>query len=35
MSLCGEVVEDNKVVQKMLISLPKKFEAKVGSIEES
>ncbi|TXG65924.1 hypothetical protein EZV62_007199 [Acer yangbiense] len=35
MRLYGEVVEDYKVVEKMLISLPKKFEAKVAAIEES
>ncbi|TXG59015.1 hypothetical protein EZV62_016844 [Acer yangbiense] len=35
MRLYGETVEDYKVVEKMLISLPKKFEAKVTAIEES
>ncbi|TXG46600.1 hypothetical protein EZV62_027900 [Acer yangbiense] len=35
MRLYGETVEDYKVVEKMLISLPKKFEAKVAAIEES
>ncbi|KAK0579919.1 hypothetical protein LWI29_033466 [Acer saccharum] len=35
MRLYGDVVEDYKVVEKMLISLPKKFEAKVAAIEES
>ncbi|TXG72390.1 hypothetical protein EZV62_000969 [Acer yangbiense] len=35
MRLYGETVEDYKVVEKMLISLPKKFEAKVAAIKES
>ena len=35
MRLYGETVEDFKVVEKMLISLPEKFEAKVAAIEES
>lgn len=35
MRLYGEVVHDCKVVEKMLISLPEKFEAKVAAIEES
>jgi hypothetical protein len=35
MRLYGEVVDDSKVVEKMLISLPDKFEAKVAAIEES
>ncbi|TXG71060.1 hypothetical protein EZV62_005995 [Acer yangbiense] len=35
MRLYGETVEDYKVVEKMLISLPEKFEAKVAPIEES
>ena len=35
MRLYGETVEDYKVVEKMLISLPEKFEAKVAAIEES
>ncbi|XP_020224174.1 uncharacterized protein LOC109806210 [Cajanus cajan] len=35
MRLYGEVVHDHKVVEKMLISLPVKFEAKVAAIEES
>ncbi|TXG46269.1 hypothetical protein EZV62_028232 [Acer yangbiense] len=35
MRLYGETVEDFKVVEKMLISLPEKFEAKVATIEES
>ncbi|TXG48236.1 hypothetical protein EZV62_027530 [Acer yangbiense] len=35
MRLYGETVEDYKVVEKMLINLPKKFEAKVAAIEES
>ncbi|TXG57334.1 hypothetical protein EZV62_018647 [Acer yangbiense] len=35
MRLYGETVEDYKVVEKMLISLPKKFEAKVAAIEDS
>ncbi|TXG57360.1 hypothetical protein EZV62_018673 [Acer yangbiense] len=35
MRLYGEVVEDYNVVEKMLISLPEKFEAKVAAIEES
>ena len=35
MRLYGETVEDYKVVEKMLISLPEKIEAKVAAIEES
>ena len=35
MRLYGEVMEDHKVVKKMLVSLPDKFEAKVTTIEES
>ncbi|TXG72546.1 hypothetical protein EZV62_001125 [Acer yangbiense] len=35
MRLYGETAEDYKVVEKMLISLPEKFEAKVAAIEES
>lgn len=35
MRLYGEVVEDNKVIEKMLVSLPKKFEAKLAAIKES
>ncbi|TXG57779.1 hypothetical protein EZV62_015608 [Acer yangbiense] len=35
MRLYGETVEDYKVVEKMLNSLPEKFEAKVAAIEES
>ncbi|TXG65024.1 hypothetical protein EZV62_012018 [Acer yangbiense] len=35
MRLYGKTVEDYKVVEKMLISLPEKFEAKVAAIEES
>ncbi|TXG68564.1 hypothetical protein EZV62_003499 [Acer yangbiense] len=35
MRLYGETVEDFKVVEKMLISLPEKFEAKIAAIEES
>ncbi|TXG69573.1 hypothetical protein EZV62_004508 [Acer yangbiense] len=35
MRLYGETVEDYKVVENMLISLPEKFEAKVAAIEES
>ncbi|TXG68897.1 hypothetical protein EZV62_003832 [Acer yangbiense] len=35
MRLYGDVVEDYKVVEKMLVSLPDKFEAKVAAIEES
>ncbi|TXG70312.1 hypothetical protein EZV62_005247 [Acer yangbiense] len=35
MRLYGDVVEDYKVVEKMLINLPEKFEAKVAAIEES
>jgi len=34
MRLYGEVVED-KFIEKMLISLPKKFEAKLAAIKES
>ncbi|GAU30051.1 hypothetical protein TSUD_332200 [Trifolium subterraneum] len=35
MRLYGEAVDDSKVVEKMLISLPDKFEVKVAAIEES
>ncbi|TXG70326.1 hypothetical protein EZV62_005261 [Acer yangbiense] len=35
MRLYGDVVEDYKVVEKMLINLLEKFEAKVAAIEES
>lgn len=35
MRLHGEAVQDSRVVEKMLISLPDKFEAKVAAIEES
>ncbi|KAJ4707148.1 Retrovirus-related Pol polyprotein from transposon TNT 1-94 [Melia azedarach] len=35
MRLLGEVIEQHKIVEKMLISLPEKFEAKVSVIEES
>ncbi|TXG70321.1 hypothetical protein EZV62_005256 [Acer yangbiense] len=35
MRLYGDVVEDYKVVEKSLINLPEKFEAKVAAIEES
>ncbi|TXG69605.1 hypothetical protein EZV62_004540 [Acer yangbiense] len=35
MRLYGDVMEDYKVVEKMLVSLPDKFEAKVAAIEES
>ena len=33
--LLGEVVEDQKVVKKIMVSLPQKFEAKISAIEES
>ncbi|GJS47877.1 retrovirus-related pol polyprotein from transposon TNT 1-94 [Tanacetum coccineum] len=35
MRLYGEVVTDQKVVEKMMISVPPKFEAKISAIEES
>ena len=35
MRLHGEVVKDQKVVEKMMISVPSKFEAKISAIEES
>ncbi|KAJ4710130.1 Retrovirus-related Pol polyprotein from transposon TNT 1-94 [Melia azedarach] len=35
MRLLGEVIEQHKIVEKMIISLPEKFEAKVSAIEES
>ncbi|XP_038680189.1 uncharacterized protein LOC119981203 [Tripterygium wilfordii] len=35
MRLYGEDITDQKVVEKTLISLPEKFEAKVSAIEES
>nr|GEX60907.1 hypothetical protein [Tanacetum cinerariifolium] len=31
----GEVMKDQKVVEKMMISVPPKFEAKISAIEES
>lgn len=33
--LLGEDFHDSKVVEKMLISLPARFEAKISTIEES
>ncbi|XP_052171630.1 uncharacterized protein LOC127787606 [Diospyros lotus] len=33
--LYGETFEDSKVVEKMLISLPDKFESKISAIEKS
>ena len=33
--LLGEDLPDSKVVEKMLISLPEKFEAKISSLEDS
>ena len=35
MRLLGKVIEDQKVVEKMMVSLPQKFEAKISAIEES
>ncbi|GKD43761.1 retrovirus-related pol polyprotein from transposon TNT 1-94 [Tanacetum coccineum] len=35
MRLHGEVVKDQKVVEKMMISVPPKFKAKISAIEES
>ncbi|GKC32332.1 retrovirus-related pol polyprotein from transposon TNT 1-94 [Tanacetum coccineum] len=35
MRLHGEVLKDQKVVEKMMISVPPKFEAKISAIEES
>ncbi|KAJ4728947.1 Retrovirus-related Pol polyprotein from transposon TNT 1-94 [Melia azedarach] len=35
MRLLGEVIEQHKIIEKMLISLSEKFEAKVSAIEES
>ncbi|GJZ09463.1 retrovirus-related pol polyprotein from transposon TNT 1-94 [Tanacetum coccineum] len=35
MRLHGEVVKNQKVVEKMMISVPPKFEAKISAIEES
>ena len=35
MRLYGEVMEDHKMVKKILVSLLEKFEAKVAAIEES
>ena len=35
MRLLGEVVEDQRVVVKIMVSLPQKFEAKISAIEES
>ena len=31
----GEVFEDAKVIEKMMISLPAKFESKISAIEKS
>lgn len=33
--LFGETFPDSKVVEKMMISLPAKFESKISAIEES
>ena len=33
--ILGEVIEDSKVVEKIMISLPTKFESKISAIEES
>lgn len=35
MRLHGEIVKDQRVVEKMMISVPPKFEAKISAIEES
>ncbi|XP_038722020.1 uncharacterized protein LOC120014174 [Tripterygium wilfordii] len=35
MKLYGEEVPDHKVIEKILISLPNRFEAKIAAIEES
>lgn len=35
MRLYGENFQDSRVVEKMLISLPERFEEKVSAIEES
>ena len=35
MRLLGDVVEEQKVVEKIMVSLPQKFEAKISAIEES
>ena len=35
MKLLGKVFEDQKVVEKIMVSLSQKFEAKISAIEES
>lgn len=33
--LLGEELTDEKVVEKFLVSVPKRFEAKISSLEDS
>jgi len=33
--LMGEELTDKKIVEKVLVSLPKRFEAKISSLEDS
>ena len=35
MRLLGETFEDHNVVEKLMMSIPEKFEAKISAIEES
>ncbi|XP_044496576.1 uncharacterized protein LOC123218984 [Mangifera indica] len=35
LTLLGEVISENKVVEQVLVSLPEKFEAKISSLEDS
>ncbi|KAJ6732982.1 ZINC FINGER CCHC-TYPE-RELATED [Salix koriyanagi] len=35
MRLLGETFEDHKIVEKLMMSVPEKFEAKISAIEES
>ncbi|KAJ6701195.1 hypothetical protein OIU74_012532 [Salix koriyanagi] len=35
MRLLGETFEDHKIVEKLMMSVPEKFEAKISTIEES
>jgi hypothetical protein len=35
MRLLGKTFEDHKVVEKLMMSVPQKFEAKISTIEES
>ena len=35
MRLLGDVFSDQKVVEKIMVSVPQQFEAKISAIEES